>query len=241
MYPFMIGIWKGERGGVEDVTEADFSHNVTFEPHTRFQLIREARSKYNADVTLEIRRSHAIKKKKNSFRAKLRVNEHLLLQKLKSTLSEEDKLFYGYFEDYIEIGEIMGDLPTKGPQILKKRQHMQDDTEGGNEMRLPIGNDRYVTVNVFKGKLYIHIRESFFNQAGRMLPTSKGIALTPQQWFKLTEMKSTIDYAIVEMQPMDAKRPTLAERRHAPPLKFQAFDEAGCIPQHPDGTSNNTK
>lgn len=132
-------------------------------------------------------------------------------------------------------------LKTKGPRPLEKRQHMQDHTDGNNEMRLPIGNDRYVTVNVFKGKLYIHIREFFFNQAGRMLPTSKGIALTPQQWFKLTEMQSAVDDAIDEMQPMDAKRPTLAERRNAPPLKFQAVDEAGCFPQHPDGTLDNTK
>ena len=40
------------------------------------------------------------------YHAKLRVNEYSILQQLKSELSEEDKSFYGYFEDHIELAEI---------------------------------------------------------------------------------------------------------------------------------------
>ena len=50
------------------------------------------------------------------------------------------------------------------------------------------GNKRKVTVNEFKGKLLINIREFYDDKAtGEEKPGSKGIALTVQQWNKLKE------------------------------------------------------
>ncbi|KAJ8032372.1 Activated RNA polymerase II transcriptional coactivator p15 [Holothuria leucospilota] len=88
-------------------------------------------------------------------------------------------------------------MRTKGAWS-PKRQYPYEQNVRDDEVRVSIGDDRYVTVSIFNGKLYIHIREFFFNQEGRMLPTSKGIALTPQQWFQLGEIQHVIDEAIQE-------------------------------------------
>lgn len=56
---------------------------------------------------------------------------------------------------------------TKGPRSIKRLHPTLEENNSSTEVRLPLGEDRYATVSVFKGKLYIHIREFFFNQEGR--------------------------------------------------------------------------
>lgn len=141
MFPFITDLWKGEKGGVEDADETAFSRGVTFTPKERFQLIQDARRKYDKDIVTESQQSHTIEKKNNTFRARLRltylrellkawhgvtfdhaklkVNEQSILQRFKSELTEEDKPYYGYFENGIEIEEIVEDLPEEGNYDLK--------------------------------------------------------------------------------------------------------------------------
>lgn len=73
-----------------------------------------------------------------------------------------------------------------------------------------------------------------------MLPTSKGIALTPQQWFKLTDMRHTIDDAIEGAAVNVKHRPGLSMRRNATHLRLDLppFDEAGCAPENTESASN---
>lgn len=43
------------------------------------------------------------------------------------------------------------------------------------------GNDKIlVTVKEFKGKTYIDVRTHFENDEGEMIPTKKGVSLTPE-------------------------------------------------------------
>ncbi|XP_071838398.1 uncharacterized protein [Apostichopus japonicus] len=136
MYPFVLGLWKGEKGGISHVKENALLPNTIFTLETRQELIREARTKYGSDIVREAVRSHAIEKKNNAFRyrlrlivlkalvgawhgisyeeAKLTLNELQILQRFKAELSEEDKPFFGYFRDHLEFSEIFEDLPTNG-------------------------------------------------------------------------------------------------------------------------------
>ena len=52
------------------------------------------------------------------------------------------------------------------------------------KVQLPIGEPCYVVGQYFKGNLYLHIRE-YTDTPTRLVPTKKGIALTPQQWKEL--------------------------------------------------------
>ncbi|TRY65297.1 hypothetical protein DNTS_015448 [Danionella cerebrum] len=59
-----------------------------------------------------------------------------------------------------------------------------------------IGMMRYVSVQEFKGKVLIDIREYWMDQEGEMKPGRKGISLNPEQWNQLKEQMSEIDDAV---------------------------------------------
>lgn len=51
------------------------------------------------------------------------------------------------------------------------------------------GTDKImVAVKEFKGKTYIDIRTFFENEAGEMVPTKKGISLTPENLDEIIEL-----------------------------------------------------
>ncbi|KAF4011463.1 hypothetical protein G4228_001886 [Cervus hanglu yarkandensis] len=58
-----------------------------------------------------------------------------------------------------------------------------------------IGKMRYVSVQDFKGKVLIDIREYWMDPEGEMKPGRKGISLNPEQWSQLKEQISDIDDA----------------------------------------------
>uniref|UniRef100_A0A914P8R4 Transcriptional coactivator p15 (PC4) C-terminal domain-containing protein n=1 Tax=Panagrolaimus davidi TaxID=227884 RepID=A0A914P8R4_9BILA len=47
---------------------------------------------------------------------------------------------------------------------------------------IDLGNNRFVTVDEFEGKKYIHIREYYRATDGKFVPTMKSISFTPDQW-----------------------------------------------------------
>ena len=58
-------------------------------------------------------------------------------------------------------------------------------------LRVPLGDDVYASLSCFKDKLYVHIRV-YENTGTRLIPTKKGIALTPEQWTVLSDAETTL-------------------------------------------------
>lgn len=55
-----------------------------------------------------------------------------------------------------------------------------------------IGNKKFVSVQDFKGKKLVQIRE-YYEKDGKQLPGKKGIALSPQDFKKLMELGPVIE------------------------------------------------
>lgn len=54
-----------------------------------------------------------------------------------------------------------------------------------------LSSNKMVKVRTFKGKTYIDIRE-YYDKDGEMLPTKKGISLTPELYHKLKTLSEEI-------------------------------------------------
>lgn len=69
-----------------------------------------------------------------------------------------------------------------------------------------LSDKKRVTVNTFKRKIYINIRE-YYEKDGKLLPGSKGIALNEQMWQNLKRVQKDIDEAIAEQNnPQPTKK-----------------------------------
>ncbi|XP_012283795.1 activated RNA polymerase II transcriptional coactivator p15 [Orussus abietinus] len=56
-----------------------------------------------------------------------------------------------------------------------------------------LGNNRQVMVREFKGKLYVDIREMYFDKEGDLKPGKKGICLNMAQWRKFMSVVEEVD------------------------------------------------
>ncbi|XKL64347.1 hypothetical protein PGB90_004433 [Kerria lacca] len=61
-----------------------------------------------------------------------------------------------------------------------------------------LGNNRFVKVRDFRGKIIIDIRE-FYEKDGELLPGKKGIALTAKQWKTFKDIVDEVDQKVSEM------------------------------------------
>ncbi|OAF69752.1 hypothetical protein A3Q56_02491 [Intoshia linei] len=61
-----------------------------------------------------------------------------------------------------------------------------------DEKLLRISSKRYISVNEYKGMQLVSIRE-YYEQDGRLKPSTKGISLTKHQWKMLKEHIYKID------------------------------------------------
>uniref|UniRef100_A0A2K6AFF5 Activated RNA polymerase II transcriptional coactivator p15 n=1 Tax=Mandrillus leucophaeus TaxID=9568 RepID=A0A2K6AFF5_MANLE len=66
----------------------------------------------------------------------------------------------------------------------------------GETSRFQIGKMRYLSVQGFKGKVLMDIREYWMDPDGEMQPGRKDISLNPEQWSQLKEQISVIDDAV---------------------------------------------
>jgi len=67
-------------------------------------------------------------------------------------------------------------------------------TTAGPEDSFSLGNLRKVSVNMFKDKVLVNIREFYQREeGGGELPGKKGIALTPQQWEELEKVRFQLE------------------------------------------------
>ncbi|KAL2342659.1 hypothetical protein Fmac_003944 [Flemingia macrophylla] len=97
--------------------------------------------------------------------------------------------------------------------FLQEKQQQQDDEEEdeqqqqqgkeyddeGNLIICRISDKRKVTVQDFRGKTLISIRE-YYKKDGKELPTSKGISLTEEQWSAFKKNVPAIEKAIKKME-----------------------------------------
>ncbi|KAK9926937.1 hypothetical protein M0R45_024144 [Rubus argutus] len=91
------------------------------------------------------------------------------------------------------------------------QQHQQEQQEPAEENQdreyddngdlviCRLSHKRKVTVQEFKGKPLVSLRE-FFTKEGKELPTSKGISLTEEQWSVFKKNVPAIEKAIQKME-----------------------------------------
>ncbi|CAK9794585.1 Activated RNA polymerase II transcriptional coactivator p15 [Anthophora quadrimaculata] len=56
-----------------------------------------------------------------------------------------------------------------------------------------LGNNRQISVRDFKGKLYVDIREMYYDKDANLKPAKKGICLNMSQWRKLLSVVEDVD------------------------------------------------
>ncbi|XP_043716038.1 RNA polymerase II transcriptional coactivator KELP-like [Telopea speciosissima] len=98
----------------------------------------------------------------------------------------------------------------------KEVEEEEDDDEGGEEKRKPtisakeyddegdliicrLSNKRRVTIQDFRGKSLVSIRE-YYEKDGKQLPSSKGISLTAEQWSAFSKAVPAVEEAIKKME-----------------------------------------
>jgi len=93
--------------------------------------------------------------------------------------------------------------------MASKKKNLEDDEEEGStsnkkqktsskepkELKVELGNKRFVSLSHFKGRTSVDIRE-FYEKDGDMLPGKKGISLTIEQWELLKKLIPEIDAAL---------------------------------------------
>lgn len=82
------------------------------------------------------------------------------------------------------------EIDDTGEKTSKKSKRESSENEDGT---WDLGNNRQITVRDFKGKLYVDIREMYFDKDGNLKPGKKGICLTVAQWRKLLSVMEDVD------------------------------------------------
>ncbi|XP_058129168.1 RNA polymerase II transcriptional coactivator [Anopheles ziemanni] len=77
--------------------------------------------------------------------------------------------------------------PTPAKKVKPTNESKEEAEEG-----FPLNDKRRVTVNEFKGRVYVNIRE-YYEKDGKMFPGKKGISLTVPEWKKLLEHADAIN------------------------------------------------
>ncbi|XP_054824445.1 RNA polymerase II transcriptional coactivator KELP [Prosopis cineraria] len=86
--------------------------------------------------------------------------------------------------------------------FIQEKQEEQEDEEyddEGNLIICKLSAQRRVTIQEFRGKTLISIRE-YYRKDGKELPSSKGISLTEEQWSALKKNIPAIEKAIEKME-----------------------------------------
>eukprot|EP00270_Netrium_digitus_P012458 TRINITY_DN4043_c0_g2_i1.p1 TRINITY_DN4043_c0_g2~~TRINITY_DN4043_c0_g2_i1.p1 ORF type:complete len:210 (+),score=37.61 TRINITY_DN4043_c0_g2_i1:378-1007(+) len=71
--------------------------------------------------------------------------------------------------------------------------------ENGDILICELSERRQLTVNQFKGRTFVSIRE-YYEKGGKLLPSSKGISLSVEQWKALCNGSNNVDAAITRLQ-----------------------------------------
>ncbi|XP_077251314.1 transcriptional coactivator p15 (PC4) family protein (KELP) [Tasmannia lanceolata] len=78
----------------------------------------------------------------------------------------------------------------------EKEKEFDDD---GDLIICRLSNKRRVTIQDFRGKTLVSIRE-YYEKDGKQLPSSKGISLTTEQWLAFSKSVPAIEEAIEKLE-----------------------------------------
>ncbi|XP_076303135.1 activated RNA polymerase II transcriptional coactivator p15-like [Lasioglossum baleicum] len=84
------------------------------------------------------------------------------------------------------------ELEEKEEKVLKKQKKESNKDEEDNTV-WDLGNNRQISVRGFKGKLYVDIREMYYDKEANLKPGKKGICLNMTQWQKLLSVMDDVD------------------------------------------------
>ncbi|XP_058736019.1 RNA polymerase II transcriptional coactivator KELP [Vicia villosa] len=101
----------------------------------------------------------------------------------------------GEEEEKVEEEEEKPKLRQEG--VSSRNNNVYDDS--GDLVICELGKKRKVTIQDFKGRTFVSIRE-FYNKDGKELPSSKGISLTGEQWSTFKKSVPAIEKAIQKMK-----------------------------------------
>eukprot|EP00249_Psilotum_nudum_P008161 c21081_g1_i1 orf=346-942(-) len=103
-------------------------------------------------------------------------------------------------DETVEDEEERQPQKMKGNRVVSKapvssKDRVQSGGQSGDQFICQLSNRRNVSVQDWRGKTLISIRE-YYEKNGEMLPTSKGISLTVDQWEALKQNVPAIEDAI---------------------------------------------
>ncbi|OAD57124.1 Activated RNA polymerase II transcriptional coactivator p15 [Eufriesea mexicana] len=82
------------------------------------------------------------------------------------------------------------EIEDKEEKVLKKPKKESNKDE---DAVWDLGNNRQISVRDFKGKLYVDIREMYYDKEANLKPGKKGICLNMTQWQKLLSVMDDVD------------------------------------------------
>ncbi|KAF9616407.1 hypothetical protein IFM89_029661 [Coptis chinensis] len=83
--------------------------------------------------------------------------------------------------------------------LLSQQQAQEEEEEEEPVVEEPLSNKRRVTIQDFRGKTLVSIRE-YYEKDGKQLPSSKGISLTAEQWSTFRKAVPTIEESIKKVE-----------------------------------------
>ncbi|VDI28321.1 ATP-dependent RNA helicase DDX58, partial [Mytilus galloprovincialis] len=174
-------------------------------PQTVAQVSHQPSADFNLNQDDEITKEKLLAKKKDDEKY-----NKLSEEDTESQTDTENIVLDSLFVDNVKKDIAMEVCPQKASNILGSRSSVSTEQMSkkskfgmsctsnlsvptGEQRRMfPLGSDCYVTVNIFRGALQIHIRQ-FYKSEENLCPSKKGVAFTLQRWLKLEDCNKTLD------------------------------------------------
>ncbi|XP_058100470.1 RNA polymerase II transcriptional coactivator KELP [Magnolia sinica] len=98
-----------------------------------------------------------------------------------------------------EANEAQGEEGEEEEEEDTKRDGGKEYDDDGDLIICRLSNKRRVTIQDFRGKTLVSIRE-FYEKDGKQMPSAKGISLTAEQWTAFSKSVPAIEEAIKKLE-----------------------------------------
>ncbi|XP_076655415.1 single stranded-binding protein c31A [Halictus rubicundus] len=109
-------------------------------------------------------------------------------------------------KEYVSTDEDSSEEEVRPKKKQKKRESEdkeakvskkpEKESQQNEDTAWDLGNNRQISVRDFKGKLYVDIREMYYDKDANLKPGKKGICLNMTQWRKLLSVVEDVDKAV---------------------------------------------